>query len=208
MVKLLGPCMSLDASGKLAGAIVFSKWKGRNYARQLVKPANPQSGGQVGMRSMFKFLSQVWAGLTAGNKATWETRADDMVVSTFNAFLSYNQKRWRNFTGVTIEDPALAAGTIGVLANEAATAGVRSILLDIDVTTLNDNLAIAIFRELTTGFSTAWDNCIAVIPAAAAASFVYVDSPLDPDQYFYNFRALTDEGLMGAEHGEVDDTVV
>jgi hypothetical protein len=207
MVKVNAPALSLDASGKLGGALVFSKWKGRNYVRQLVTPANPQSGGQVGVRSMFRFLTQNWAGLTAGNQATWEDRADNMIVSPFNAYLSYNQFRWRNFDGITKEDPALDAGTIGTLLNQAATAGVRSITIDIDVTVLNDNWGIAIFRGLAPGFSTAWDNCVQVILAASVASFDWVDSPLDPDTYYYNFRALTDEGVMGAEHGEVNATV-
>lgn len=199
--------MSLDASGKLASALVFSKWKGRNYVRQLVTPANPKSGGQVGVRSGFKFLSQAWAALTAGNKATWENRADVKIVSPFNAFMGYNQARYRNFLGLTKEDPALAAGTVGVLANEAATAGVRSITIDVDVATLNDNWAIAIYRGLTTGFNSAYDNCVQIILAASAASFVWVDSPLVPDQYFYTFRAITDEGLLGAETVEVNATV-
>lgn len=46
MAKVTSPLMSLDASGSIAGALTFSKWKGRNYARQLVIPANPQTTGQ------------------------------------------------------------------------------------------------------------------------------------------------------------------
>ena len=46
MAKVSGPLMSMDASGKFGGAIVFSIWKGRNVVRQLVVPANPNSAGQ------------------------------------------------------------------------------------------------------------------------------------------------------------------
>ena len=81
MVKLQAPCLSLEASGSLAGALVFSKWKGRPYCRSLVTPANPRSGGQVGMRAMFKFLSQKWDAIAAGPKATWEDRADQLIAS-------------------------------------------------------------------------------------------------------------------------------
>lgn len=51
MSKVSGPLMSMDASGKLADAIVFSKWKGRNYVRQLVIPYNPQSASQQETRA-------------------------------------------------------------------------------------------------------------------------------------------------------------
>lgn len=49
--KVSGPLMSMDASGKIANAIVFAKWKGRNYVRQLVTPYNPQSVGQQAVRA-------------------------------------------------------------------------------------------------------------------------------------------------------------
>jgi len=51
MAKVTGPLMSMDASGKFAGALVFSKWKGRPTVRQLVTPANPMSANQVTSRN-------------------------------------------------------------------------------------------------------------------------------------------------------------
>lgn len=50
MAKVTGPLMSMDASGKLGDAIVFAKWKGQNYVRQFVIPANPQSASQGDQR--------------------------------------------------------------------------------------------------------------------------------------------------------------
>ncbi len=199
--------MSLDASGSLGGAVTFSKWKGRNYVRERVIPANPKSGGQVAVRASMKFLSQFWASLTAGNQATWENRADAKIISPFNAFVSYNITRWRNFNAPSQEDPAAESDAVGILANEAATAGVRSITIDIDVGTLNQNWAIAIFRDLSTGFDLTWDKVRAIIPGVSAASFVWVDTPLVPDTYYYDFKAISIEGVLGADHGEVDATV-
>lgn len=204
MVRLYGPCMSMDASGKLADAIVFSKWKGRNLARQLVKPSNPRSGGQTGMRAMFKFLAQEWDGLSTADKATWEDRADQTVISPFNAFMSANQARWRNFKAPGMVDPVTEAETPGVYANEAATGGVRQVDVEIEVTTLNDAWGVAIFRATSTGFTTAFSNCIAVIPTESAAVFHYIDTPLDPATYYYNFRGIGNDGTLNAEEGEVN----
>lgn len=50
MAKVTGPLMSLDASGSIASTITFSKWKGRNYVRQLTIPSNPSTGAQVAIR--------------------------------------------------------------------------------------------------------------------------------------------------------------
>ena len=78
MAKVSGPLFSVDASGGYAGTVVFAKWKGRNYARQLVIPANPRSAGQEQARndvrtagSAQKFANantQVRAGLTLNDK--------------------------------------------------------------------------------------------------------------------------------------------
>jgi len=208
MVKVNAPALSLDASGSIAGTLVFSKWKGRNYVRELVKPANPRSGGQVGMRAAMKFLAQQWAGLLDAEKATWEDRAANLVASEFNAFVSYNLFRARNFLAPSKEDPAGAAGTIATLSGASATAGVRSITYEDTVTVVNDNWAVAIYRSTAPGFSTAYDNLIAIVEASSAASFAYVDSPLAPGKYYYNSRCITEDGLLGAEEGEVNATVV
>lgn len=46
MAKTQGGLFSVDASGKFAKALVFAKWKGQQYCRQLVTPSNPQTAGQ------------------------------------------------------------------------------------------------------------------------------------------------------------------
>lgn len=208
MVKVTAPGMSLDASGTLAGALVFSKWKGRNYIRERVVPANPKSGGQVGVRAMFKFLTQYWASLSAANQATWESRADDMVVSPFNAFVSYNQNRWRNFQTPSIEDPATDTGTPPGAATGVATPGVRAMTLVITDHANAPDLGYAIFRSTGTGFTLAWDNCIAVVPWDSGGTTTYIDSPLDPDTYYYNYIGFMETGLEGADGTECNGTIV
>jgi len=208
MVKVSGPAFSLDASGTIGDTLVFSKWKGRNYIRSHVVPSNPRSGGQVGMRAMFKFLTQAWAGLTDGNKATWEDRAAQLIASEFNAFLSYNQFRWRNFTAPSKEDPAGVASTPAVLGALSLTLGVRSITVTQAVTTANDGWGVAIFRSPTGTFTPTFDNLIAIGTISGTDAVVYVDSPLDPGDYYYDTCTFTDDGQLSAETGEETETVV
>jgi hypothetical protein len=54
MAKVQGPLFSLKATGSYAGALVFANWKGRDYVRQLVIPANPHSAGQETARNAFR----------------------------------------------------------------------------------------------------------------------------------------------------------
>jgi len=207
MVKLAGPALSLDASGTIGDTVTFSKWKGRPYARMRVIPSNPKSGGQQGMRAMFSFLSKEWDGLSAANKATWEDRADAASVSAFNAFMSYNQFRWRNFLGVSKEEPAAESADSSTMGALSAVAGVRSITVTQAVTAIGNAWAIAFFRSPTGTFDTAYDNLKKVLPTDGTNDVVFVDSPLDPGTYYYDTRPITDDGTLGAETGEENATV-
>jgi len=207
MVRVAGPALSLEASGKLGGTIVFSKWKGRPYVRSLVRPANPKSGGQVGMRAIFKFLAQIWSTLSDGDKADWEARAAQSNISPFNAFMSYNQFRWRDFTPPAKLDPATEDDTVSVAGTLACAAGVRSITVTQPITTANDGWGVILFRSLSSSFTTAFDNAIQAKPIDGTEDVVFVDSPLVPDTYYYNTRTFSLAGALGDEQTEVDDTV-
>lgn len=208
MVKVNAPALSLGASGSIGDAMTFSSWKGRPYVRQLVIPANPKSGGQVGMRAMFKFLTQQWASLSAANQATWETRADQKVISPFNAYCGFNQDRWRNFLAPSKVDPPATGETAPVLGTLAAVAGVRSITVTQPITTANDGWGILFFRSPTGTFDSAFDNLKAGIVIAGTADVVFVDSPLAAGTYYYEVRSITGDGQLSAASSEVNATVV
>ena len=208
MVKVTAPALSLDASGSIAGAMVFSKWKGRNYIRQLVKPANPRSGLQVSMRASFRFLSQQWQNLSAADQATWETLGDQLIASPFNGFMSRNQFRWRNFTTPGKVDPITTTGTVGATPTTSAVGGERQVTISAEFLTANNNWGVGVYRDLTTAFTPSVSNLkhvLLVDTDATAATFI--DSPLVPDTYFYNYRPFTDDGVFGAALGE-DSAVV
>lgn len=54
MAKVSGPLMSMSASGKFGGALVFASRLGQNVVRQLVIPANPMSANQETARNMVR----------------------------------------------------------------------------------------------------------------------------------------------------------
>lgn len=195
MVKLNGPLFSLDASGTIGDAITFSKWKGRPYARERVIPANPQSGPQVGMRAMLKFLSQEWTNLSAANQATWVTRAAATAISSFNAFISYNQTRWRSFKSPSKEDPAAEAGVGGDAPTTTPTGGVRQVQLSIA-----DGVAVPTWGWLiysgATGFTPAYSNLIAVVPRTGTPT-VFIHGGLTAATYYYRVGGISDDGVKG-----------
>lgn len=208
MVKLRAPMMSLGASGSLGKAITFSRWKGRAYARELVVPSNPKSGLQTGFRAMFAFLSQQWTNVATSDQATWATLADQLVASNFNAYMQFNQKRWRNFTGPTQNPANLGGGDAATYTSSfAATAGVDSILIDWDINSPEDGWGVAIFRALAPAFTPSLSNCIKVVQCDTAGADTWLDSPLVPDTYYYNMRAFSKEGLLHAAIAEINAVV-
>jgi len=207
MATVTGPLFSVTASGQIAGAIVYSTWKGRPYVRQHAVPANPKSVGQLSMRAMMRFLTQYWASMSGVEQADWETRAAVTNISPFNAFVSYNMTRWGLAKYPSLADPATETNTPAVTANDSATAGVRSITLSIEVTTLNDGWGAAIFRKLTTGVAAVRNELVQMIPADSAAVFTWLDFPLTPGvEQFYLMAGFTDDGVLGTPGSEVSAT--
>lgn len=92
MPRLTGPLFSLDARQTLGNTIVYSAWKGLNYARLRVDPYNPKSAYQVGVRE-----SLTWGVLyftkgdyvAAAQKTWWNTYAEGLNMSGFNRFMKF-----------------------------------------------------------------------------------------------------------------------
>lgn len=204
MAGVKGPLFSLDASGSVGDAIVYAKWKGRNYVRRHAIPANPKSVGQVSVRAMLKFLAQFWQSLTAGEQTDWETRAAATNISAFNAFVAYNQERWGRYAFPSKLDPATEGGTPGTILTPTAVAGSRSILLSVPISVVADNWGVIIHSSLTTGFTPSRTTARQVIPAESVDTFTWLDFPLTVGvEVFYRFESFSDEGdntlLVGEE---------
>lgn len=97
MARVTGPLCSFDVRNKI-GPIVFSIWKGINYARRLVVPQNPKTTCQVVIRKVVTRGSVGWkngtTGCTATEQALWDTAAEGTAESGFNrmmrAFIAEN----------------------------------------------------------------------------------------------------------------------
>lgn len=206
MATVKGPLFSLDASGSIGGAVVFSKWKGRNYVRRHAIPANPKSAAQVSMRSMMKFLSQIWDGLSDANKATWVARAAVTNISPFNAFVSFNQSLWNTFHGPTQELPATETGEGGDAPTTTISAGVKELSLSIADGASGPDWGWLIHSSLTTGFTPSRSTIIAAIEATATPT-VFLHTPLTTGvEVFYRIQGFSDDSVLGTAEAEKSET--
>jgi hypothetical protein len=202
MARVSGPLMSVDASGKFGGTLVYSKWKGRNYVRQLVTPMNPKAAKQLGVRSVFAFCAAVWGDLSAQIKATWEALATQKAISPFNAYMSENCNRWQNFFGPTQEYPADEASTPLTITTQTLTGGVGEVTLAITPSGSTSIWGFAIFRDTAEITTPSWSNCIAMIPADGANAVTYVDTPLEAGTYHYRVGTVQTDGKKGTIHAD------
>ncbi len=196
MARTTGPLMSVDASGKFGGTLVFAKWKGRNYVRQLVIPKNPKSAKQTGVRAMMKFIADRWAYLTSPNQATWDALAAAKQISAFNAYIGENLFRWQEFKPPTKEYPADESAN-AITTTQGLTGGQGFATLSLTPSAAGDNWGFAIFRDTAEITAPNWNNCVAIIPANGASAVSYTDSPLDAATYHYRSAVFNTDGKLG-----------
>lgn len=209
MVRVYGPMFSVRASGSIGGVATFAEWKGRPYVRKLVIPANPKSGGQLSVRAMMKFLSQYWASLSSAEQTDWDTLAAALNVSAFNAFVQYNMNRWGTNLRPSKLHPATEDNTPGTISVFSATAGSRSVLISVTLSSHDDNWGVAIFRGLTDAMGVTRNEMVQVIPAEATATFTWLDFPLTPNvAVYYRCYPFDDTGLIGAAEDDITATPI
>lgn len=114
MAKLTGPLFGLSARGTIADTLTYSAWKGIEYARQRVIPANPQTAAQDLTRDVFKMLGQFWVQAQTKARAPWIASAVGRPYTHRNKLLSVNIPVLRGLT-----DMDAFAGSPGALAGMA-----------------------------------------------------------------------------------------
>ena len=197
MALVSGPMMSVDASGKFAKSMVFSKWKGRNYVRQLVTPLNPRSAKQTGVRTMLGFLASMWKAKALPKWTGWTTAAEARSISEFDAYMSENLARWQMNDTPTEVYPATEAATPLEIQTQTLTgfAGYATVL--IDPATGTSIWGLLIFRSTAEITVPSWANCVGVIEANGSSAVTFVDSPLDAGTYHYRTAAFCTDGTIG-----------
>ena len=204
MAGVKAPLFGLDASGALGGAIVFSKWKGRNYVRKLSIPANPKSGLQVGMRASMRFITQDFKNLTAGQKAAWDTLASVDNITQLNAQVRDAQRRTRVNDGVRRGPSESSGTTTDAAATPTATAQPKSLVLAWSAGANPPEYAWMIFKSLTGVFDEDISNLLRVV---TAATLTFTDVKLTTGvEVFYSLIGVNFDGELGAASAEFSGT--
>jgi hypothetical protein len=96
-----GGLLAFDARGSIGKTIVYSTWRGRNYVRRHVIPANPQTGPQMSNRDIFRWLQQAWKEAAGQVQDNWFAAARGRPVTDRNLFTQFNLKALQGMTDLT-----------------------------------------------------------------------------------------------------------
>lgn len=206
MARVVGPLMSIEASGTYAKTLTFGTWKGRPYVRERVIPANPKTAKQLGVRAMMGFLARAWASLGSTPQGTWAADAAAKAISAFNQFVSANLTSWQSFSGPTQSSPAAETSDPLTVTDQTLTGGHGQITIEVTPSGSTAIWGIAIFRDTAEITATSWANCIAILDADGANPVTWVDSPLDAGTYHYRSAVFNVDGVLGTVHADATAT--
>ena len=125
MAKVTGPLLSFSASGTIAKAQTYGRWRGVQYARQRVIPANPNTSGQQETRNTFKFLQNVWKFGVSQMLTPWTAAASGRPLTNRNLWTSNNLPALRGqaTNDAMIFSPGANGGLIAAAATATGSAG-------------------------------------------------------------------------------------
>lgn len=95
MAKLIGPLLSLGASGSVGGTLTYATWKGIPYVRQLVIPTYRNTTEQMAVRDIVSDASIAWKNeatvgaieIDTAYKLAYAVAAEGSAMSGFNLFI-------------------------------------------------------------------------------------------------------------------------
>ena len=122
MAKVKGPLLSLGASGQIGESIVFGNWRGVDYARQHVVPANPKTTAQQLTRDTFQYGDDQYKRMLTLAQSVFVAGAVGKKLTAHNIFISRYVKLLRGDSDMTSYEaspgvngglPLLSFGAVG-----------------------------------------------------------------------------------------------
>ncbi len=195
MVKLKGPCVSDEASGKLAQALIFSTAKKRAYVKQHADPTQPRTGPQRTVRASMKWLSQQWSNVSTADRDTWLEIAHDHQVAPYHAFIKYNQARWATFRTATKVYPAAETSTTPKAPFTSGAIGIKMATINLPTQIPPPLWGYALMRNTAPIGASQWDLVVAMFPYFWPDTNTYYVDQLETGTYYYRTFAFNPDGV-------------
>lgn len=206
MAGVRGPLFGFDASGAIANTLVWSKWKGRPYVRQLVIPSNPDTIFQRGVRAVFGFCARNFAALSDPNKALWQDVADTRQITALNAMISDAQNQ-RATGGGPRQNPTTAAGAAiaaPTINSDIEGEGRWSVTFTLPATAIG--YATHVYRQVADTAPVSSELVGVVYTVTSAGQYTFEETNVPAGTWHYKLRVGNTTGVLGT--ASADGTVV
>lgn len=130
MAKITAPLLAFGASGAIAKTQVYATWRGQQYARRWLIPANPRSTEQMKTRNTFTWLNDVWKVSPSDFRLAWTQACKGRALVDRNLWIKENLATLRgnaDLTGIILS-PGAGGGLSGDL---TVTPGAAQLTLDL-----------------------------------------------------------------------------
>lgn len=181
MAKTTAPFLSFGGRGQIGKSMVASSWKGINYMRSYVVPANPRTSAQQETRGVFKWLNGIWKLGDSDLQAPWTGYAKGQKLTNRNAFIKFNLPSLRG--------SATGAGFVGSPGSNGGLAAVAAVSSDGGTHILDITMTAP---ALPSGWSIVEAVACAFLEANVETSLVYkTTTAVDTSTPFEPTMALT-----------------
>jgi len=126
-----------DIRNALGESVVFSVWKGRQYFRSWVKPANPRTAKQQANRDVLAKLVERWQSLQADPEivSAWNREALPFTITGFNLFVKQGMASNISCPATgSVNTPFTVTYDLGIPADKAGLYAIKDDGTIIDVT--------------------------------------------------------------------------
>ena len=88
MVRLIGPCLSGQASGKFGSILIFKRRFNTNMVTRYFKPKNPKTAGQTTSRARIASAVARWKSALQSTRDAWDLYGSPLNRTGYNLYLS------------------------------------------------------------------------------------------------------------------------
>ena len=199
--------MSASASGTFARALTYLRCSNCHVVKKYSRPTGDPTTKQLAIRSLTRFLTQLWPDLTTAQKATWNEIAAARRISPANAFFAANHARWQRLQGLTATRLPTATTYPGYFDHLFANAIDNNIELSYVLEYASPPYLIAFLRS-DSPIIIPEPTQLAIITVAPWDSEVYYyDTPPSAGTWYYRAYAMDLTGMISALSPEASATI-
>lgn len=136
MAKVTAPFLAISASGSVAKTIVAGSWRGVQYVRQHVTPANPKTTAQTEVRNTFSGLDDQFKRMLTLAQEPFTAAAKGKPLTARNAFIKANLPEVRGEADMAkyVASPGVAGGLPGTNFSVSTGAAAGELDISVDIT--------------------------------------------------------------------------